>query len=214
MEYNTQRPQLRINDYGRNISKLIEYAKTIDDRDKRNQMAAAIVDIMSRIDEGDKEGDDYKRKYWVHLMILANWELDVDMPYEISREETVEFVPHPLGYNQGKTHYRHYGSVMESMIKRVAEYPEGEERDELVGLMAHAMKRDYLLWNRDTVEDDLISLQLNAISGGKLNVAEDFKYKESRESLKGLDDERSANIAHRKKKKKKKKKNSKGQEGF
>ena len=207
MEYNTQRPQLKISDYGRNISKLIEYAKTVEDRDKRTQMAAAIVDIMARIGaDGTEEGSDYRRKYWVHLMILANWELDVDLPYEISSEETVEFKPHTLSYNQGKTHYRHYGSVMENMIRRVAEYPEGEERDELVGLMAHAMKRDYLLWNRDTVEDELISLQLNTISDGRLEVAEDFKYKENREYLKGLDEERSANIAHKKKKKKKKKK--------
>lgn len=207
MEYNTQRPQLKISDYGRNIYKLIEYAKTVEDRDKRNQMAAAIVDIMSRVSTDEKVGDDYNRKYWVHLMILANWELDVDMPYNITREETVEFKPHPLSYNQGKTHYRHYGAVMENMIKRVSEYPEGEERDELVGLMAHAMKRDYLLWNRDTVEDDLISFQLNSISGGKLSVPEDFEYKDSREYLKGLDEERRANIAHKKKKKKKKKKN-------
>ena len=213
MEYNTQRPQLRINDYGRNICKLIEYAKTVEDRDRRNQMAAAIVDIMSRISTDVNEGDDYKRKYWVHLMILANWELDVDVPYEISRDETVEFAPHPLAYNQGNTRYRHYGSVMENMIKRVADYPEGEERDELVGLIAHAMKRDYLLWNRDTVEDDLISLQLNTISGGKLDVPADFQYKENRDYLKGLDEERRANIVHKKKKKKKKKKN-KQQEGF
>jgi len=129
------------------------------------------------------------------------------VPYDISRDETVEFRPHPLQYNQGKTNYRHYGAVMENMIRRVAEYPEGEERDELVRLMAHAMKRDYLLWNRDTVEDDLISLQLSTISGGKLEVAEDFEYKESREYLKGLDEERRANIVHKKKKKKKKKKN-------
>ena len=214
MEYNTQRPQLKISDYGRNISKLIEYAKTVEDRDKRNQMAEAIVDIMSRLsaDEAD-EGGDYKRRYWVHLMILADWDLDVDVPYDISKDETVDFKPHTLSYNQGKTHYRHYGSVMESMIKRVAEYPEGEERDELVGLMAHAMKRDYLLWNRDTVEDDIISLQLTAISGGKLEIPEDFKYRENHEYLKGLDEERRANIVHKKKKKKKKKKsNNKSQE--
>ena len=183
MEYNTQRPQLRINDYGRNICKLIEYAKTVEDRDRRNQMAAAIVDIMSRISTDVKEGDDYKRKFWVHLMILANWELDVDVPYEISRDETVEFTPHPLAYNQGNTRYRHYGSVMESMIRRVADYPEGEERDELVGLLAHAMKRDYLLWNRDTVEDDLISLQLNAISGGRLVINDEAKMNATGEIL-------------------------------
>ena len=125
MEYNTQRPRLKINDYGRNIYKLIEYAKTVEDRDKRNRMAEAIVDIMSHNSTEPKDSEDYKRKFWVHLMILSNWELDVDIPYDISREESVEFTPRPLGYNQGKTRYRHYGAVMESMIKRVAEYPRG-----------------------------------------------------------------------------------------
>lgn len=207
MEYNTQRPKLKINDYGRNIYKLIQYAKNVEERDRRNQMAEAIVDMMARTSGDSKDTKDYKRKYWVHLMILADWELDVDLPYEITPEETVEFKPHPLGYNQGKTRYRHYGSVMEKMIKTVSEYPEGEERDELVGLMAHAMKRDYLLWNRDTVEDDLISLQLESISGGKLKVPEGFRYYGLCEYLKGTADERRPNGARKKKKKKKKQSN-------
>ena len=203
MEYNTQRPQLKITDYGRNIYKLIEYAKQVEDRDKRTQMASAIVDIMSHISTEPKDSPDYKRKFWVHLMILSNWELDIDMPYEITREESVEFKPRTVSYSQGNARYRHYGKLMESMIKKVAEYPEGEERDELVKLMAHAMKRDYLLYNRDTVEDDLISLQLNSISGGKLTVPEDFEYKDLRDYLRGTDDERRANGTRKKKKKKK-----------
>lgn len=203
MEYNTQREKLKINDYGRNIYKLIEYTKTVEDRDKRNLMASVIVDIMSQISPESKDVKDYKRKYWVHLKILAKGELDIDYPYDISGEETVEFTPHPLTYSPGKVAYRHYGSVMEKMIKKVAEYPEGEERDELVCLMAHAMKRDYLLWNRDTVEDDIISLQLEKISGDKLKVPEDFEYLDYREYLKGTDDERRANGTRKKKKKKK-----------
>ena len=150
MEYNTQREKLKITDYGRNIYKLIEYTKHVEERDKRNLMASIIVDIMSQISSESKDVKDYKRKYWVHLMILSKWELDIDLPYDdITPEETVEFAPHPISYTQSKVTYRHYGSIMESMIKKVAEYPEGEERDELVRLMAHAMKRDYLLWNRD-----------------------------------------------------------------
>ena len=202
MEYNTQREKIKIIDYGRNIYKLIEYTKTVESREKRNQMASVIVDIMSQISPESKEVKDYKRKYWVHLMILAKWELDIDLPYEITREDTVEFQPHPISYTQGKVAYRHYGAVMEKMIKKVAEYPEGDERDELVRLIAHAMKRDYLLWNSDTVEDDLITLQLEKISGEKLHVPEDFKYLDYREYLKGTDDERRANGTRKKKKKK------------
>ncbi|MBQ2539254.1 MAG: DUF4290 domain-containing protein [Bacteroidales bacterium] len=204
MEYNTQREKLKITDYGRNIYKLIEYTKHVEERDKRNLMASIIVDIMSQISSESKDVKDYKRKYWVHLMILSKWELDIDLPYDdITPEETVEFAPHPISYTQSKVTYRHYGSIMESMIKKVAEYPEGEERDELVRLMAHAMKRDYLLWNRDTVEDDLISMQLEKISGDRLQVPEDFHYLDYREYLKGTDDERRPNGTRKKKKKKK-----------
>lgn len=204
MEYNTQRTKLKINDYGRNIYKLIQYTKTVEDREKRNQMASAIVDIMAQNSPDAKGGEDYKRKFWVHLMILADWELDVDVPYEISREETVEFTPHALKYGQEKIRYRHYGAIMEKMIRRVAEYPEGEERDELVSLMAHAMKRDYLLWNSDTVEDGVITQQIEELSDNKLQLPEDFQFKDFREYLKGTDEERRANGTHKKKKKKKK----------
>ncbi|MBR1834844.1 MAG: DUF4290 domain-containing protein [Bacteroidales bacterium] len=204
MEYNTQRTKLKINDYGRNIYKLIQYTKNVEDRDKRNQMASAIVDIMAQNSPDAKDAEDYKRKFWVHLMILANWELDVDVPYNITREDTVEFEPHALKYHQENAHYRHYGAIMENMIGRVAEYPEGEERDQLVRLMAHAMKRDYLLWNSDTVEDEVIKMQLEALSEQKLQLPEDFQFKDFREYLKGTDEERRANGTHKKKKKKKK----------
>lgn len=204
MKYNTQREKLKITDYGRNIYSLIQYTKTIEDRDRRSRMASAIVDTMVRIAGDEKDSEDYRRKYWVHLMILADWNLDVDIPYQISRDETTEFKPHPMTYNQGKVRYRHYGSVMERMIRRVADYPEGEERDELVRLLAHAMKRDYLLWNRDNVEDGLISLQLEAISENKIHLSDDFQYYDFRDYLKGTSEERRPNGTHKKKKKKKK----------
>ncbi len=207
MEYNTQRPQLKISDYGRNIYKLIQYAKGIEDREQRTQMAQMIVDIMSREENEGKAADDDKRKYWVHLMILADWDLDVDVPYEITREDTVDFTPHRLVYSQGNMRYRHYGHVMEEMVKRAAEYEEGEERDALVESLAHAMKRDYLLWNRDTVEDDVINAQLDILSGGNLSVGPDFQYLEAKEYLKGCSDERIDSPKKKKKKKKKKKEN-------
>lgn len=203
MEYNTQRTKLKISDYGRNIYKLIQYTKTVEDREKRNSMASAIVDIMAQNSPDAKDAEDYKRKFWVHLMILANWELDVDVPYEITPEETVEFEPHTVEYHHEKFHFRHYGSIMEKMIKRVAEYPEGDERDELVRLMAHAMKRDYLLWNSDTVEDDVIKQQLESLSDQQLHLPSDFQFKDFREYLKGTDEERRANGTRKKKKKKK-----------
>ncbi len=203
MEYNTQRTQLKINDYGRNIYKLIQHVKHIDDRDKRNQTAAAIVDIMARIGGEGKIADVDKRKYWVHLMILADWQLDVDIPFDISPEESVEFKPRRLRYNNNSIRYRHYGNVLEKMVRCVSEYPEGEEREALTGMLAHAMKRDYLMWNRDSVDDVVINNQMDILSEGRLKVGEDFQYGDVKDYFQGTEDER-RNNGNRKKKKKKK----------
>ena len=206
MEYNTQRPQLKISDYGRNIYKLIQYAKAIEERDKRNQVARAIVEVMSRCEKEQNRKVEDERKYWVHLMILSDWDLDIDMPYDISREETVEFTPHRLMYNQGQTHLRHYGHIMEEMVRRAAEYPEGEERDALITRLAHAMKRDYLLWNRDTVEDEVINGQLSLLSGNRLQVPPDFQYSDAKEYMEGVETD-GGNAPKKRKRKKKKRKN-------
>ena len=198
MEYNTQRPQLKINDYGRNIYKLIQYAKGIEDRGQRTRMAQTIVNIMARSEDG-KASEEDKRRFWVHLMILADWDLDVDVPYDISPEESVEFSPKRMMYNQNGSHFRHYGHIMEEMVKRAASYPDGEERDALIERIAHAMKRDYLIWNRDTVDDEVINDQLAILSDDKLTVKEGFEYQEAKDYLKGYNEERG--VAPKKKKK-------------
>lgn len=203
MEYNTQRPQLKISDYGRNVYKLIQYAKGLEDRQMRTQVAQAIVDIMANCEDGIKPTDENKRKYWVHLMILADWDLDIDIPYEISKEDSEEFHPNKLEYNQGNVRYRHYGNVMERMIDRVSEYPEGEDRDVLVGQIAHAMMQDYLLWNHNTVEPEIIRNQLESLSGNRLSLNEDFQFLDSKEYLKDIEDDTRANGKKKRKKKKK-----------
>ena len=93
MEYNTQREKLKIIDYGRNVVKLIEFAKTIEDRDKRNKVANIIINVMSQVNATAKDCVDYEHKLWDHLMILSNYELDVDCPYAIAKDTSVNFTP-------------------------------------------------------------------------------------------------------------------------
>ena len=183
MEYNTQRKKLKITDYGRNVCKLIEFAKTIENREKRNQVANIIINVMSQVNPNAQDNIDYKHKLWDHLMILSNYELDVDCPYEINKENTVQFTPKPLKYKNHRIKYRHYGKFMEDMINKAIEYPEGEEKEYLTELIAHHLKKSYLTWNRDTVNDELIYEQMDAMSGGKLKVSEDFKLLQTKDYL-------------------------------
>ncbi len=175
MEYNTKRPKLQITDYGRNIYKLIDYAKSIEDRDKRNAVAASIVNVMAQVNPKVKEETDYKHKLWDHLLLMSNFELDVDSPYPVSHENNISFQPRPLKYHTRKINYRHYGKVLEDLIEKVSSYPEGEEKETLIELIAHQMKRSYLTWNRNTVGDDIIFEQFDQLSTGKLKLRDDFQ---------------------------------------
>ena len=47
--YNTERVRLYIPEYGRNVQKMVDYLKTIEDRDKRNEQARAIIKVMEII---------------------------------------------------------------------------------------------------------------------------------------------------------------------
>ena len=206
MEYNTQREQLKINDYGRCVSKLIDYAKAIEDRDERTKMAQHIVEAMALVNPKIKERTDYRRILWDHLMIMADFELDVDSPYPISRKEDVEAHPHPLKYSDSKIRYRHYGRALEDMIRAVAEMPEGEEKCLLAQQIAHTMKRQYLQWNRDSVDDDLIREQLAELSEGRITLPADFQFRDSKLYIDAM--AAAAAKSNGKKKKKKKKQNA------
>ena len=207
MEYNTQREQLKITDYGRHVAKMIEYAKTIADREERTAMANVIIDVMAHVNPKIKERTDYRHRLWDHLMMMADYNLDVDCPYEVNREETENFQPHTIAYRDSSIRYRHYGRALEDMIRAVAAMPGGEERDLLTAQIAHSMKRQYLQWNRDTVDDELIAEQLAELSDNRLHLPEGFRFHSSQD----LVDAMSAAAAKResgdgKKKKKKKKK--------
>lgn len=176
MEYNSQREQLRISDYGRNVVKLIEYARTIEDRDQRTKVAEAIVAVMGQVNPQAKDSAEYRHKLWDHLMMMANWDLDVDTPFPIERPENSQLKPQQLKYKEQRMRYRHYGITLEKMIQQVAEMPQGEERDVLTAQIAHTMKREYLTWNSNTVEDSLIVDQMAEMSDNSLLPPADFQF--------------------------------------
>jgi len=64
---------------------------------------------------------------------------------------------------------------MEKIIKAVAEYPDGEIKTALTQNIANHLKKLYLTWNRDSVDDQLIFNQLEELSGGKLQLSSSFQ---------------------------------------
>lgn len=206
MEYNTQREKLKIPDYGRNVAKLIEVCKGIGDRDERNRMAETIVDVMAQVNPKVKERSDYRHTLWDHMMFMADYELDVDSPYPVRREEPSQMHPNTIHRSDSEIRYRHYGRALEDMVRAVAEMPDGEERRLLTQQIAGTMKRMYLQWNRDSVDDELIKEQLYKLSEGRLVLPESFRFRDSKEYL----DAMATSKKEQNQKKKKKKKNNNG----
>lgn len=172
LEYNSSRNKLVISEYGRHIQKLVEYAMTLKDKEERQKMANGIIDIMGELNPQLRDVADFKHKLWDHLFVISNFELDVDSPYEKPIIEKLFEKPEPLAYPNSKIKYNHYGKVIELMIDEAIKMEDQELKSKLVIAIANQMKKSYVNWNLDTVEDEIILNQLTKLSKGKLSVPE------------------------------------------
>jgi len=183
MEYNSQRSRMNISEYGRNIQKMIEHIMTIEDREKRNKLTRATIQVMGQLNPHLRDVNDFKHKLWDHLFIMSNFNLDVDSPFPIPSAETLTRKPQRLGYATNHIAFRHYGRHIEQIIEKAKEFPEGEEKDALVKMIANHLKKSYLTWNRDAVTDEEIASHLEMLSRGKLTLTEKMKLSNTQDIL-------------------------------
>jgi len=183
MEYNTTREQMFIPEYGRNIQKMIQYICTIEDREKRTKYAKFIVNVMAQMHPSVKEGGDYKHKLWDHLFIIADFKLDVDAPYPPPPPLSLSTKPEHLSYHDKEIEFKHYGKNIALMIEKATDYEDGPEKDALVNAIANHMKKSYLNWNRESVNDELIEKHLNVLSKDKLKLNQDFRFTNTNDIL-------------------------------
>ena len=170
LEYNTEREHLIIPEYGRHMQKMINYAKTRDTKDERNKVAKAIISVMGNMQPHLRDVPDFQHKLWDQLFIMANFELDVDSPYDKPTKELLEEHPEPLKYPQNFPKYRFYGNNIKTMIDVANTWEDGDLKEALTYTIANHMKKCFLNWNKDTVEDDVIYQHLYELSGGKINL--------------------------------------------
>ena len=170
LEYNTEREHLIIPEYGRHMQKMINYAKTRETKEERNKVAKAIISVMGNMQPHLRDVPDFQHKLWDQLFIMANFELDVDSPYEKPTKELLEEHPEPLEYPQNFPKYRFYGNNIKTMIDVANTWEDGELKEALTYTIANHMKKCFLNWNKDTVEDDVIYGHLFELSNGKINL--------------------------------------------
>lgn len=170
MEYNTQRKKLPMPEYGRGIQNMVDFACSLPTKEERQRCAQTIVSIMGNMFPHLRDVPDFKHKLWDHLAIMSNYELDIDYPYEIEKIPEEGVRPQPLPYPMQKIRYRHYGHLLETLIKKMQELPEGPEREELSILVAAQMKRSLANWNKDAMDDEKIIADLKSYTQGEVEL--------------------------------------------
>lgn len=168
LEYNTERTKLIIPEYGRHLHKMIDQALSCNDRNERNNIAKAIIGVMGNLNPHLRDVPDFQHKLWDQLFIMSDFKLDVDSPYPLPSKEEFSQRPDKLNYPQNFPKYRFYGNNIKRMIDVAIDWEEGEMKKQLIYVIANHMKKCFLNWNKDTVEDDVIFGHLLELSEGNL----------------------------------------------
>lgn len=183
LEYNSEREDLKIPEYGRSIKKLVDHCRELPTKEERNKMAKAIIEVMGNMQPHLRDVPDFRHKLWDQLFIIANFDLDVDSPFEVITKEKIQAKPEKLPYPKTASKYKFYGNNIQTMIDEANKWEEGDEKEQLKFTIANHMKKCFLNWNKDTVDDKVIFNHLNELSKGKIDLRESDIVLSPRETL-------------------------------
>ncbi len=172
----TNSDTLILKEYGRNIQKMVEYLKTIPDRQERTEKAYLVVEIMKQIHPNFKEFQETPSKFWDDLFIIAQFDLDIDAPYPMPEKNVLGKRPEPVAYSTNNIKFRHYGKNIQLLVQTVAHLPEEERKKELIAHLFNLMKSFHQAWQKDNIEDNVLVEQIRELSDGAIQLNLDELY--------------------------------------
>jgi hypothetical protein len=178
MEYNTQRPRLMISEYGRYIQNMVRAIAKVEDTEKRNAMAKAIIELMSQASPQFRNIEEYRHKLWDHLIMISEFKLVVDSPYPFpERRDVVTSGTPPLPYPKSRIKMRHYGKNLEKLVSK-AKSVDPEKLRGMAHVVANYMKLCFANWSKESISDESIRTDLETMSNGVLELDKDYVFSE------------------------------------
>jgi len=169
-DYNTQRPILGISEYGRHVQEYIEHIKSLPSKEERTSWVHNLAGIMATLNPDIKLQVNYKEILWGHIFQMADYDLDVDCPYEIVQVKQEFKRPEHLGYNINGIRFRFYGRNLQMMIDKAGEMQDGELKQDLVNMIASFMYNSCKAWNNENLSNEVIAEHLKTLSKGQLKI--------------------------------------------
>ena len=164
LDYNTQREKLRMPEYGRNVQKMIEYVKSLPDKEKRDEQAKAVVKVMETLNTQVHLQENWEQKLWDHLYAISGFDIDIDSPYPAPEPEKYTSKPMAVPVKKKPVKATHYGRNIEGIIDLIATRPDGETKTAMIRSLAIYMRQQYLIWNKDSVADETIFQDIEKLS--------------------------------------------------
>ncbi len=183
MDYNTQRQQLKLPEYGRTIQNIVDYCCTIEDKEERTKAANTVIAIMGNMNPHLRDVSDFKHKLWDHLAIMSDFKLDIDWPYPFPDIELLNEKPEKLPYSDSKFRFKHYGKFIEKILQKINTIEDPKEKQALLEIMANHMKRSYMVWKKEPIPDEIIFRELLMLTNNNVDIPEDLKLNDFKEVL-------------------------------
>ncbi|MGC4020543.1 MAG: DUF4290 domain-containing protein [Cyclobacteriaceae bacterium] len=169
-EYNSQREQIILKEYGRNVQKLVNYIRTIPDKEKRTQMATTLIELIKQLAPVAKEAQENPQRMWDDLYIMADFNLDVNNPFTTPDRSILLKRPRKMDYPQSEVRFHHYGKNIERLVQEAMKQEDPQEREEATIYLGKLMKTFYSNWNKETLDDSVIVKDIAIMSKGKLTL--------------------------------------------
>jgi len=168
MEYNTTRQYLSMREYGRHVQRMVDHVKTIQDPERRQRNAEAVIELMGFLNPHLKNMEDFRQKLWDHLFLIADFDLDVKSPYPIPTRESLKAKPQPLPYPKRHPRYSHLGKNLELVLDKALKEENPEKKLGFANAIAYYMKLAYNNWHKELIYDDAIQSELDNLTNGQL----------------------------------------------
>ena len=169
-EYNTERPHLILKEYGRNVQKLVEYIRSIPDIEKRTELAYTLIELIKQLTPTIKDQPENPQRVWDDLYIIADFNLDINSPYPVPAREILFKKPDKVEYPQSQVRFKHYGKNIEKLVIEALKKEDPQERQDSIIYLGKLMKTFYGNWNKETLDDSVILRDIQAMSGGALDM--------------------------------------------
>jgi len=172
MHYNSQKSQLVMSEYGRNVHQLIDLAILEPDMEKRTRMVKGIIELMGQLNPHLRNVEDYRHKLWDHLFLISDFKLEVESPYPYPQKEVLFAKPEPLDYPKGILKHRSYGENILKLVDKAKKTEDPAKKEALAKIIANYIKVVHTNWIKENVSDEQVKNELNTLSEGELKLSD------------------------------------------